>query len=60
MSELSVFQIYGVAKKLCSRHVQKKRKGLTLMAAAKELLNRNFGVLKNKSLFYRNYYKKLA
>lgn len=61
MCALNAKETNGACKELFDRSVAKgKNKKLAIIAVANKLLKQVFGVVKNKCLFDRNYYKKIA
>ena len=61
MCALNAKETNGACKELFDRLVAKgKNKKLAVIAVANKLLKQVFGVVKNESLFDRNYYKKVA
>lgn len=61
MCALNAKETNGACKELFDRLVAKgKNKKLAIIAVANKLLKQVFGVVKNKCLFDRNYYKKTA
>ena len=61
MCALNAKETNGACKELFDRLVAKgKNKKLAVIAVANKLLKQVFGVVKNESLFDRNYYKKIA
>jgi len=61
MCAVNAKETNGVCKELFDRLVAKgKNKKLAIIAVANKLLKQVFGVVKNKCLFDRNYYKIIA
>ena len=61
MCALNAKETNGACKELFDRLVSKgKNKKLAIIAVANKLLKQVFGVVKNESLFDRNYFKKVA
>ena len=61
MCALNAKETNGACKELFDRLVAKgKNKKLAVIAVANKLLKQVFGVVKNETLFDRNYYKKIA
>jgi transposase len=61
MCALNAKATNGTYKELFDRLVAKeKNKKLAIIAVANKLLKQVFGVVKNETLFDRNYYKKIA
>ena len=61
MCALNAKETNGACKELFDRLVAKgKNKKLAVIAVANKLLKQVFGVVKNESMFDRNYYKKVA
>jgi transposase len=61
MCALNAKETNGACKELFDRLVAKgKNKKLAVIAVANKLLKQVFGVIKNETLFDRNYYKKIA
>ncbi len=61
MCALNAKETNGACKELFDRLVAKgKNKKLAIIAVANKLLKQVFGVVKNKTLFDRNYYKNIA
>ena len=61
MCALNAKETNGACKELFDRLVSKgKNKKLAIIAVANKLLKQVFGVVKNETLFNRNYYKKVA
>ena len=61
MCALNAKKTNGACRELFDRLVEKgKNKKLAIIAVANNLLKQVFGVVKNKCLFDRNYYKKIA
>lgn len=61
MCALNAKETNGACKELFYRLVAKgQHKKLAVIAVANKLLQQVFGVVKNETLFDRNYYKKIA
>lgn len=61
MCALNAKETNGACAALFDRLVAKgKNKKIAIIAVANKLLKQVFGVVKNETLFDRNYYKKLA